>query len=124
VGPASGSVVARFAGSSDPVQFHCNVFCQDERMVASWTLQNGNGMDPEQFITANNNPYITIDGDPRPGVSNRTFRNKLTIHNFVEALSGTVLRCKYLSQVLSLYHLYIYSKCGNTELLADTNSTY
>ncbi len=104
--PDSPSTVARVVDSLSSAEFVCNITCDGGLQVITWTLSNFNGTDGETLLRSGVYSFLSIDGDIRPGLG--TYRNRLTIRTFPEALDGSVLKCTNSGNTYGRYNLRIY----------------
>lgn len=115
--PPNDSVSAQLVGAVNAAVFECNIFQENSngellQTTTTWTLQNFRSISESVLVIQSAFVDIfTISGTPRPpGSFSATYRNRITVLNFVEDLDGAVLMCGTEKQGHGHFNLRVYSK--------------
>ena len=96
IDPPSGSVIANFEGTENATTITCNITNSEGNQISTqWFVCNFRSVNGRQFLTTENvTPELFhISGDPIPGNSQASYKNRLTVLTLDSDLDNVTVFC-------------------------------
>ena len=91
--PPSGTVIANFEGARNATTLFCNISGDGMTQIGTtWSITNYRGSTGIVDLTSSPEPFV-VSGDLRPGSTERTFLNELTVSNWIADLDRAIVSC-------------------------------